>query len=152
MRKRHGRLTLIPPVHRATHRIGLYLQRRRGLGVSQAEAHVLAHLCDLGPCSIGALHEAFAHRRSTLTSILDRLEQRGFVRRQLRADDRRSFRVTLTPKGSTRARRVRAVLGALETLVARRVNASELAGFAVVVTALADAARGADSRGKQEAR
>lgn len=52
--------------------------------MNQGEAHVLAHLHEVGPASIGALHEAFAHRRPTLTGILDRLEERGLVRRALR--------------------------------------------------------------------
>jgi DNA-binding MarR family transcriptional regulator len=146
MRKRHAALRLVPPVHRATHRIGLFLQSRRGLGVSQAEAHLLAHLCDEGPCTIGELHAAFAHQRSTLTSILDRLERRGLVRRELRPADRRSFLVTLTPRGSTRARRVRAALGELEARVARRVSPSALAGFAAVAAALAQEAASDDSR------
>jgi DNA-binding MarR family transcriptional regulator len=150
MRKRQGRLALIPPVHRATHRIGLFLQSRRGLGVSQGEAHLLAQLAEAGPCTVGQLHEAFAHRRSTLTSILDRLEERGLVRREVRPDDRRSFLVTLTPTGSLRARRVRAALAALEALASSRVSAAQLAGFAAVVSALADAARRAASRGAEE--
>ena len=133
-------------MHRATHRIGLYLQRRRGLGVSQAEAHLLAHLCDEGPCAVGELHAAFAHRRSTLTSILDRLERRGLVRRELRRTDRRSFLVTLTPTGWTRARRVRAVLGELEARVTRRVGPAARAGFAAVAAALAEAGGDDDSR------
>jgi DNA-binding MarR family transcriptional regulator len=150
MRKRQEWLTLIPPVHRATHRIGLFLQSRRGLGVSQAEAHLLAQLGEAGPSSVGELHEAFAHRRSTLTSILDRLEARGLVRRELRQDDRRSFLVTLTPRGSARARRVGAALAALEAQASRGVSAAQLAGFAAVVSALADAARAAASRGGRE--
>jgi DNA-binding MarR family transcriptional regulator len=142
MRKRNEWLRLVPPVHRATHRIGLYLQRRRDLGVSQGEAHVLAHLWDAGPCTVGRLHAAFAHRRSTLTGILDRLEAAGLVRRELRPADRRSFLVTLTAKGRTRARRVRAALGDLEARVARRVGPAELAGFAAVARALAQEAAG----------
>ena len=37
---------------------------------------------------------------STLTRILDRLEQEGMVKRTLNPMDRRSFRVTLTERGS----------------------------------------------------
>ena len=142
MRKRNDSLRLVPPVHRATHRIGLYLQGRRDLGVSQGEAHVLAHLWDAGPCTVGRLHAAFAHRRSTLTGILDRLEAAGLVRRELRPADRRSFLVTLTPRGRSRARRVRAALGELEARVARRVSPAELAGFEAVARALAQEAAG----------
>ena len=45
-------LLLVPPIHRATHRIGLYIGRAPGLSVSQAEAHILAHLAGVEDCTI----------------------------------------------------------------------------------------------------
>ncbi|HEY2385543.1 MAG TPA: MarR family transcriptional regulator [Candidatus Binatia bacterium] len=135
MRKRSDGLHLVPPLHRATHRVGLHLQALR-LGVSQGEAHVLAHLEAAGPSTISALHTAFAHRRSTLTSILDRLEGAGLVRREVHAGDRRSFLVSLTARGRVQARRIHAALADLEARVARRVRAADLAGFETVVEAL----------------
>jgi DNA-binding MarR family transcriptional regulator len=132
------RLSLVPPVHRATHRIGLLLAATRpALGLSQGEAHLLAELHEVGPCTVGALHRAFAHRKSTLTGILDRMEERGLVKRRLRAEDRRSFSVELTAKGRTAAARAHARLLGLEAAVRRRVSTSDLAGFAAVVDALA---------------
>jgi DNA-binding MarR family transcriptional regulator len=131
------RLSLVPPVHRATHRIGLVLQATRpALGLSQGEAHLLAELHEAGPCTVGALHRAFAHRKSTLTGILDRMEERGLVKRRLREEDRRSFSVELTAKGRTAAARAHARFSSLEAAVRRRVSTSDLAGFAAVVEAL----------------
>jgi DNA-binding MarR family transcriptional regulator len=66
-------LRLVPPIHRATHRIGLYLADLREHGLSQGEAHILAHLATSAPATIADLHAGLAHKRSTLTSILDRL-------------------------------------------------------------------------------
>jgi DNA-binding MarR family transcriptional regulator len=140
----HRPLRIVPPVHRATHRIGLLLQAA-GLGVTQGEAHVLAHL-RAGPCSIAALHEAFAHRRSTLTSILDRLEARRLLRRELRPADRRSFLVRPTAAGRALAARVHDTLQGLEAEVVRRVSPAELAGFDAVVAALSAAARRSKGR------
>lgn len=143
MRKRNDALTLVPPVHRATHRIGLYIQGRRpALDATQGEAHVLAHLHGSGPCAIADLHQAFAHRRSTLTSILDRLAARGLLLRKVRPEDRRSFRVSLTPRGRSLAARVHGALARLETAVRRRVGRADLRGFQRVVAALQAAARG----------
>jgi DNA-binding MarR family transcriptional regulator len=134
-------LSLVPPVHRATHRIGLFLQATRpSLGLSQGEAHLLAELHAAGASSVGALHRAFAHRRSTLTGILDRLEERGLVRRRLRAEDRRSFAVELTARGRGLAARTARRLAALERAVRRRVSTADLRGFAAVVEALAEEA------------
>jgi DNA-binding MarR family transcriptional regulator len=132
-------LVLVPPLHRATHRVGLYLQAV--LPVSQGEAHVLAHLHEAGPTSIGALHEAFAHRRPTLTGILDRLVERGLVRRDLRPEDRRSFRVSPTPKGKRLAARVHSVLRGLEAAALRGLPKPDAAAFRRVADALAREAR-----------
>jgi DNA-binding MarR family transcriptional regulator len=133
-------LSLIPPLHRATHRVGLYVQSALP-GVNQGEAHVLAHLHEAGPTSIAALHEAFAHRRPTLTGILDRLSERGLVRRELRPEDRRSFRVSPTPKGKRLAARVHAALRALETAALRGASKADAAAFRRVADALAREAR-----------
>jgi DNA-binding MarR family transcriptional regulator len=134
-------LSLVPPVHRATHRIGLFLQDTRpALGLTQGEAHLLAELHASGRSSVGALHRTFAHRRSTLTGILDRLEERGLVRRRLRPEDRRSFAVELTARGRALAARTAQRLQALERAVRRRVSAADLRGFAAVVEALAEVA------------
>jgi len=72
-------LRLVPPIHRATHRVGLYLADLRDDGLSQGEAHILALLATAAPATIAELHRGLAHKRSTLTSILDRLAERGFV-------------------------------------------------------------------------
>jgi DNA-binding MarR family transcriptional regulator len=106
---------MIADIQRATHLIGLHLERAE-LGVTQAEAHLLAHL-DGGPATVGELHRAFGHKRSTLTSVLDRLEERGYVTRTVNPDDRRSFVVTLTREGARTARRVTQVLDRLERTI-----------------------------------
>lgn len=138
MRERIKRLRLVPSLHRATHRVGLYLHAARP-GLSQGEAHVLAQLAAEGPSAISALHAAFAHRRSTLTSILDRLDAAGLVRREMHTGDRRSFLVSLTPRGRSIAREVHDTLANLEAHVAKQVSAADLAGFAAVVDALQSA-------------
>ena len=114
-------LLLIPHIHRTTHQIGLYIGRS-GLGVSQGEAHILAHLAEVGDCSIADLHKAFAHKRSTLTSVLDRLSDRNLIRREVSAKDRRSFTVRLTPTGKKLARRVYRLLVELERAALNRIE------------------------------
>jgi DNA-binding MarR family transcriptional regulator len=141
-----NQLRLIPGLHRATHSVGLELQASRPrLGVTQGEAHLLAHLAAAGPSTIAELHAAFAHRRSTLTSILDRLEARDLAARELRPDDRRSFRVSLTRQGRRLAARVHRALRALEASVQTRVGPAELSGFEAVVRAIQAATQSAAS-------
>ena len=69
----------MPPIHRATHRIGLYLANLRDDGLSQGK-RTSSLLATSGPATIADLHRGLAHKRSTLASILDRLADRGFIR------------------------------------------------------------------------
>jgi DNA-binding MarR family transcriptional regulator len=133
-------LRLVPPIHRATHRIGLYLAGLRDDGLSQGEAHILALLATSAPATIAALHRGLAHKRSTLTSILDRLADRGFITREVGVDDRRTFVITPTAKGRRVARRVHRHLTRLEDAVGRRVTADAVKGFLKVVSAVEDEA------------
>jgi DNA-binding MarR family transcriptional regulator len=134
-------LRLVPPLHRATHRVGLYLADLRDLRLAQGEAHILALLASSSPATIAELHRGLAHKRSTLTSILDRLADRRFITREVGAADRRTFVVTLTPAGRQVARRVLRHLIELEQGVARRVTRDDVNGFLKVVGAVEDAAR-----------
>ena len=110
-------------------------------GLSQGEAHILALLASSGPSTIADLHKGLAHKRSTLTSILDRLAERGFVTRAVGESDRRTFVVTPTAKGKAVARRVHRHLSDLERAVAARVSADDVRKFLKVVEAVEDEAR-----------
>lgn len=112
------RLQLVFGIHRATHRIGLFIQRHEP-DLTQAEAHILCHLHEFGDSAISDLHRAFAHKRSTLTSVLDRLESRSLVRRESSDKDRRSFVVRLTRSGKKKAAKVHRLLESLEAGVLR---------------------------------
>jgi DNA-binding MarR family transcriptional regulator len=134
-------LRLVPPIHRATHRIGLYLADLRANGLSQGEAHILAHLATLAPATIADLHAGLAHKRSTLTSILDRLAGRGLITREVGVDDRRTFVVDLTAKGRKVAVQVHEHLAALEDAVARRVTKEDVQAFLKVIDVVETVAR-----------
>jgi DNA-binding MarR family transcriptional regulator len=130
-------LRFVPPIHRATHRIGLYVAE---FGVSQGEAHILAHLATSGSTTIASLHRSLAHKRSTLTSILDRLTERGFITRHVGATDRRTFIIKLTARGRQVAARVHRHLDALEKSVAGRFSPEELRAFTKVLAAVEEEA------------
>ncbi len=129
-------LRFVHPVHRATHRIGLFLDALREPGLTQGEAHILALLAHRSSANVADLHRGLAHKRSTLTSILDRLTERGLVTREVGKTDRRTFLVTLTARGRKLARRVSRHLSDLERDVVRRVSAADIKGFNNVVAAL----------------
>jgi len=106
------------------------------IAVSQAEGHVLAYLGQHGPCTIASLHAAFGHKRSTLTSILDRLESRGLVMRERATHNRRSYLVVPTDEGRQAAALMLAVYQEVERKLRERCGARDIAGFLELSRAL----------------
>ncbi len=90
--------------------------------------------------TVAQLQRATGQRASTLTGVLDRLERRGLVERQLNPHDRRSFRVSLTGDGRVAAARVREAFRALEEAALAGVSARSAKGFHDVLAALDEAA------------
>ena len=134
-------LRLIAHLHKATHQVGLYIHRElREIAISQAEAHVLSHLSARGPCSIADVHDSFGHRRSTLTSILNRLEDRGLIAREIHPDDRRSYLLRLTREGRPLATKARRTLERLEDEALSCVSEQQAAAFIAVIEAIQAAA------------
>ena len=136
-------LRLIPEVHRATHRIGIFLD---SLGITQGEGHILAHLAVSGDTSIAELHRALAHRRSTLTSILDRLAERQYISRESDPRDRRSFIVRLSTKGKTIAARVHRELARIEEGALKGVTGREFQSVVKILQTLEKTAARASPR------
>jgi len=132
-------LLLIPQIHRTTHQIGLYIERS-GLGLNQGEAHIMAHLSSAGDSTVGELHQAFAHKRSTLTSYLDRLAERRLIRREVRSQDRRTFVISLTPAGKLMARKIHRHLETLEKAALRGAKPGKTKAFTDVIGAVEAAA------------
>jgi DNA-binding MarR family transcriptional regulator len=68
--------------------------------LSPVQCHVL-HLIEPGrPLPMGRLAETLACDASNVTGLVDRLENRGLIRRQSSADDRRVKVLELTPLGA----------------------------------------------------
>jgi DNA-binding MarR family transcriptional regulator len=133
------RLELVLDIHRATHQIGLYIQRHAP-GLSQAEAHILCHLHEAGDSPLTDVHRAFAHKRSTLTGVLDRMEEAGLIRREPSREDRRSFLIRLTPAGKKKASRIHRLLESLEAQTLPAAGRGGLASFQTLIAALESAA------------
>jgi DNA-binding MarR family transcriptional regulator len=112
----------VAEMHRAVHAVGLFLESKCEGLVSQPEALIILHLGLRSPSSINALHQAFLHRRSTLTSVLDRLESKGLVRRRSSATDRRSVDVSLTARGKRLADTIAGALSELSAQVEASVT------------------------------
>ena len=109
------------------------------LSLSAAEINALANLGEGGTLSVRQLSERTGTRASTLTGLLDRLESRGYLMREVDPADRRSFRLPLTDLGQETAARALAAIADLEREALSRLDATQLAGYHAVVTALQEA-------------
>ena len=106
------------------------------LNLGAAEINVLANLADRGALNVRELSAETGTRATTLTGILDRLENRGYLTRELDPTDRRSFRLPLTEAGQAAAGRVRSAVADLEHEALGQVSEDQVAGFRAVVAAL----------------
>ena len=87
---------------------------------------------------MSTLHRAFALRKSTLTSIVNRLVEGGLVSRTAIPNDRRSVIVRLTAKGSPVASIIYKSMLALEQAALRGRSASDVQAMIDVLTDLGD--------------
>ncbi len=127
-------------LQRATHRTLQALSAALvDLRLNAAEINVLANLGDGGTLNIRQLSDRTGTRASTLTSLLDRMEDRGYLTRELDPGDRRSFRLPLTELGQAVAARVLTAVADLERDALATLSAEQVAGYHAVITALEEA-------------
>jgi len=130
-------LRFLSPIHRATRQIGLFLEPKCAeLGVSTGEGHLLSYLRTYAPCPIAEIVRVFGIRPSTMTSILERLDERGLLTRESDPEDRRSVQVALTREGKAVADRINRAVRDLEDRIGSRVGRNELLGFQSVMGAV----------------
>lgn len=129
-------LALQRATHHTLHALSAALS---DLNLSAAEINALANLGEGGTLSVRQLSERAGTRASTLTGLLDRLENRGYLVREVDPADRRSFRLPLTDQGREVADRARAAITDLERTALSRLDATQLAGYHAVISALEEA-------------
>ena len=133
---------MVLALHRATHAtLHVLATRLAGLNLSASEINVLANLADGRNRSVGEIASDTATKPTTLTSVLDRLERRGYLTRDLDPADRRSFLVSLTADGRRAAAAARAAAADLERAARAGVSDADLAGFLAVTRALTEVPR-----------
>jgi DNA-binding MarR family transcriptional regulator len=124
-------------LQRATH-VTLHALSRElaGLGLTAAEINALANLADGRARTVSELGAATGSRPTTVTSVLDRLEQHGHITRGPRPGDRRAVLIELTGTGRQAAATVRQTLAGLEQRALADLDPAALAGFHAVLHAL----------------
>ncbi|MBO1335232.1 MarR family winged helix-turn-helix transcriptional regulator [Streptomyces sp. VRA16 Mangrove soil] len=101
----------------------------RGAGLYPGQEFVMMHLWDKGPVRQSELIKAVELDPSTVTKMLQRLEQAGHVRRSPDPDDRRAVRVEATEKSCGLLEEVAAAWVTLEERTLTGLSASEQAEF-----------------------
>ena len=131
---------MVLALHRTTHHTLHALSGAlAGENLNAAEINALANLGAGGTLNVRQLSERTGTRASTLTGVLDRLADRGYLTRELDPSDRRSFRLPLTEAGQAVAARVLAAVADLEREAMAGLSAAQVAGFHSVLTALQEA-------------
>jgi MarR family transcriptional regulator, organic hydroperoxide resistance regulator len=129
-------LALHRTTHHTLHALSVALA---DLNLGAAEINALANLGAGGTVNVRQLSERTGTRASTLTGLLDRLENRGYLTRELDPGDRRSFRLPLTNDGQAVAAQIHAVIADLERDALDHLSATQIAGYHAVIAALQEA-------------
>lgn len=115
---------LIAKVHHLAGRIFALKLKNHGLGeINPAQGRILFTLWEHDGIPIQELATRTALGKSTLTSMLDRLEEAGYLVRTLSAEDRRQTLIKLTEKDRA--------LREVYARVSEEMNTLFYAGFAV---------------------
>jgi DNA-binding MarR family transcriptional regulator len=123
-------------VHGAYHALARRLQwamRDHGLGTS--EAMVLAFLLSNNGCAAAVIRHGLGLHRSTLSSLLDRLEALGLIVRTRSAFDGRRLEVDLTSLGTIAAEIATAVIRDVEAELAEFTSPGQRRGADAVFAA-----------------
>lgn len=124
-------------LQRATHHtLGALKDALADLRLTASETNALANLADGRPRSVRELTVDTGTKATTLTGVLDRLERRGYLARELNHADRRSFELRLTRSGETVATRVAATVAELERAALDGLPEEQINGFHAVLEAL----------------
>jgi DNA-binding MarR family transcriptional regulator len=135
-------LKFLSPIHNTSRYIDLYVEDRcADLGLGSAEGHLLLYLRSYSPVSVSRLHTVSGIKRSTLTSMFDRMATRGWITRELSSRDRRQVMIELTGTGRQQADRLRDAMERLEEQIGELVTPEQLRGFVAVVSTISEIAK-----------
>lgn len=107
-----------------------------GVKVTLVQAGILFLLQRHDGQTMTELSKALAVENPTLTGLIDRLERSAFVRRQAGSEDRRSFRIYLTPDGIKECERVKPVMKKINDEIKSGYSMEEIEVFKKVLQSL----------------
>ncbi|MGB3935685.1 MAG: MarR family transcriptional regulator [Burkholderiales bacterium] len=113
-----------------------YDRRIRKLGLTRAQWWVLTHLYRSNGVSQTELAETLEIEKPTLGRLLDRLEAKGWVRREHDASDRRVWRVHLTDEVEPALRTMRTIAAELRRDALTGIGTAERERFVDTLLAI----------------
>ncbi|MBN1410311.1 MAG: MarR family transcriptional regulator [Spirochaetales bacterium] len=127
--KRQGGF-LMSKIHQVAGRIFNKLLKKYGIEeINSAQGRILFVLWDKDNIPISEISEKTRLEKSTLTSMLDRLEQGGFIKRMPSPEDRRKIIISRTEKDRDFQDRYLAVSGEMTGIYYRGFSDKEIDGF-----------------------
>lgn len=98
------------------------LARLKDTGLTIGQPKVLEYLREHDGANQAEIARACRIEAATLTSLLNRMEERGMLQRRSRPDNRRSFFIFLTPLGAELAQRVAETFEQLDREAFRNID------------------------------
>jgi MarR family transcriptional regulator for hemolysin len=129
-----------------------YDRRVKSLGLTRSQWWVLTHLFRAQGVTQSELAEALEIEKPTLGRLLDRLETKGWVRREHDAKDRRAWRVYLTDSVEPAMKTMRSVAGELRRDAMAGLSAEDRERFVDLLIAVKSNLQRQDNGGRNGAR
>jgi MarR family transcriptional regulator for hemolysin len=128
---------VLSPIHQANRQASLHIDELLAdLSVTAQEGQLLAFVGVRKGVSVTAIYRLLGVPKSTVTSLLKRLEKAGLTRRDNNPDDARSWLVFTTPKGSSIGAVARERVLKLERRIQARLTPADLDALVRIVNAV----------------
>lgn len=128
---------VLSPIHQANRQAGLHIdQLLADLGVTSHEGQLLAFVAARDGVNVNALVRLLGVPKSTMTSMLKRLEGQRLLRRNTNPDDKRSTLLYTTVKGRRIAARARELVAGFDQRLQARLTNTDLRSLARIADAV----------------
>ncbi|NRA37728.1 MAG: MarR family transcriptional regulator [Planctomycetes bacterium] len=132
-----SRSQLLSPFHRALRQIQIAIEeiiRELHISLSAEECHALAYISEYGPCPTGDIQKILGVQRSTITSMLQRLESKKCIVRERSAQDKRIILVTCTDNGKRLSEKAKKAVMKLEENLLSKMDGNDLLNMQRIFT------------------
>jgi MarR family transcriptional regulator, temperature-dependent positive regulator of motility len=130
---------LIRRMHQASTAIFAAETSKAGYDLTPVQYAALTAIQAFPGLDQATLASAIAHDRVTIGGVIDRLEQKGLVRRKIVKGDKRSRRLHLQPRGEEALKRVTPIVRQLQDIILQGLSERERVVFVELLSKALDA-------------